>query len=209
MFLAVSIGLTCAAKKKKEVPMFPDGVTPVTEWFSDTVKVDVSALGRQYLLTDYGVEQDSAVIQTKQIQAVIDRCASEGGGVVVVPQGTFLTGALFFKPGTHLHFQDGGRLKGIDDIRHYPLVPMHMEGQQINYFAALVNADGVDGFTITGHGTIDGNAQRFWDEFWIRRKWNKQCTNRVHGQQRHYPHPAGHQGGPFLQREPPPSLQTE
>ena len=160
-----------------QTELFPDGTTPVSAWFNDTLKVDVNTLGRQYLLTDYGVAQDSAMLQTKQIQSVIDRCAHEGGGVVVVPQGTFLTGALFFKRGTHLHFQDGGRLKGIDDIRHYPLVPMHMEGQQLNYFAALVNADGVDGFTITGHGTIDGNAQRFWDEFWIRRQWNQQCTN--------------------------------
>lgn len=121
--------------------------------------------------------QDSTILQTKQIQAVIDRCATEGGGVVVVPQGTFLTGALFFRPGTHLHFLNGGRLKGIDDIRHYPLVPMHMEGLPVNYFAALVNADGTDGFTITGHGTIDGNARRFGDEFWLRRKWNSKCTN--------------------------------
>ena len=52
-----------------------------------------------------------------------------------------------------------------------------MEGQTLNYFAALVNADGVDGFTITGPGTINGNGQKYWEEFWIRRKYNPQCTN--------------------------------
>lgn len=177
VFIGISICMECLADGKKDGQTFPDGVTPVSEWFCDTAKIDVATLGRQYLLTDYGVMPDSSIVQTKRIQAVIDRCMREGGGVVVVPRGTFLTGALFFKPGTHLHLLDGARLKGIDDIRHYPLVPMHMEGQPIRYLAALINADGADGFSITGRGTIDGNARRFWDEFWIRRKWNRQCTN--------------------------------
>lgn len=52
-----------------------------------------------------------------------------------------------------------------------------MEGQTLNYFAALINADGLNGFTITGPGTINGNGLRFWEEFWIRRKFNPDCTN--------------------------------
>ena len=52
-----------------------------------------------------------------------------------------------------------------------------MEGQTLNYFAALVNADSVDGFTIAGHGTINGNGRNYWEEFWIRRQYNRQCTN--------------------------------
>ena len=156
---------------------FPDGLTPIDEWFSDTTKIDVGSLGRQYVLTDCGVTADSTAIQTKEIQKVIDRCEKDGGGVVVIPQGTFLTGALFFKKGTHLHLAEGARLKGSDDIRHYPLREMHMEGLPVRYFAALINADSADGFTITGQGTIDGNARRFWDEYWIRRKWNSSCTN--------------------------------
>ena len=177
MTVALIICLMASAKKKTMVQaLWPDG-SPMSEWSMDTAKVDVSALGRQYVITKYGVKNDPTILQTQQIQAVIDRCHQEGGGVVVIPRGTFLTGALFFKPGTHLHFEDEAVLKGIDDIRHYPLIRMHMEGQMIDYFAALVTAQNVDGFTITGRGTIDGNGLRFWEEFWIRRKWNKQCTN--------------------------------
>jgi polygalacturonase len=174
--LLVSMFYGISAKPKVTQPLWPDG-TPISEWFCDTAKVDVETLGTKYDITKYGVKNDPTILQTQQIQAVIDRCAKAGGGVIVVPRGTFLTGALFFKKGTHLHFEDGGCLKGIDDIRHYPLIQMHMEGQMIDYFAALVTAEQTDGFTITGRGTIDGNGLRFWEEFWIRRKWNKQCTN--------------------------------
>lgn len=177
--LALLLSLSIGAVAKKEVkiqPQWPDG-SVMSEWFADTAKVDVAALGRQYVITDYGVALDSTIVQTERIQQVIDRCAEEGGGVIVIPKGTFLSGALFFKKDTHLHFEEGGRLKGIDDIRHYPLIKMHMEGKMIDYFAALVTAEHCDGFTITGHGIIDGNGQRFWDEFWIRRKQNPKCTN--------------------------------
>ena len=178
LLFLLTMALSAGAGKKVSVaqPQWPDGSVMI-EWFTDTTKVDVNTLGKQYIITKYGVKNDPTILQTEQIQAVIDRCADEGGGVVVVPRGTFLSGALFFKQGTHLHFEDEAVLKGIDDIRHYPLIPMHMEGKMIDYFAALVTAQNADGFTITGHGTIDGNGLRFWEEFWIRHKWNKDCTN--------------------------------
>ena len=156
--------------------VWPDG-TPIGEWFTDTARLDPARLGRQYVVTDYGVSRDSTLLQTEALQQVIDRASADGGGVVVIPRGTFLSGALFFKKGTHLHLEEGARLKGIDAIKHYPLVDTRIEGQSRKYFAALVNANGVDGFSITGTGTIDGNGLRFWEEFWIRRRFNPECTN--------------------------------
>lgn len=143
---------------------WPDG-SEMDDWFLKAGKVDVALLGRQYVITDYGVTTDSTVVQTKTIQRVIDRCAEEGGGVVVIPQGTFLSGALFFKPGTHLHVV--GKLKGSDRIADFPVMVTRIEGETCKYFPALVNAYGVDGFSITGHGTIDGNGLRYWQDFLV------------------------------------------
>ena len=162
-------------KKKAAVDVWPDG-TVMDAWFKDTTKVDVAKLGKQYVITDFGVKQDSTVVQTAAIQAVIDRAAQNGGGVVVIPEGTYLTGALFFKQGTHLHVV--GRLKGSDRIIDFPYMTTRIEGETCTYFCALINADGLDGFTISGKGTIDGNGLNYWQEFWIRRKWNPQCTNK-------------------------------
>ena len=116
-------------------------------WFSRKEKVDVSQLGRQYVVTDYAVKRDSTLVQTDAIQRVINHAAEEGGGVIVIPEGTFLTGALFFKQGTHLHVV--GTLKGSDRIADFPLQLTRIEGETCQYFAALVNAYGLDGFTIT------------------------------------------------------------
>lgn len=155
---------------------FPDG-TEIPAWFSDTSKVDIKKLGKQYVITDYNVRSDSTVVQTVAIQNVIDQAATAGGGVIVVPKGTFLSGALFFKPNTHLHVAEGGTLKGSDNIEHYPIMPSRMEGQNLDYFPALVNAYQVNGFTISGKGTLDGNGLNYWKAFWKRRQENPKCTN--------------------------------
>ncbi len=154
---------------------FPDG-TPIEPWFSEYKPVDPAALGKQFVVTDYGVVRDSNLVQTAALQAVIDRAAGQGG-VVVIPEGVYLSGSLFFKPGTHLHIRKGGVLKGSDDISNFAIVDTRIEGQSLPYFAALVNADGVDGFTISGEGTINGNGERYWRSFWLRRKVIPKCTN--------------------------------
>ncbi|WP_339874932.1 glycosyl hydrolase family 28 protein [uncultured Algoriphagus sp.] len=175
LFLA-SLILQPSYSKQQANDTWPDG-TPISSWFHDYSKKKLEDLGKQYVLTDYGVKNDSSIIQTKQIQALIDHAEKNGGGVIVVPKGTFLSGALFFKPKTHLHIVEGAVLKGSDDIADYPLIPSRMEGQNLDYYAALVNAYGVDGFTISGHGTINGNGLKFWEAFWQRRKEDPNCTN--------------------------------
>ncbi|MCD8185728.1 MAG: exopolygalacturonase, partial [Rikenellaceae bacterium] len=92
---------------------FPDG-TPIPDWFRQNQPALLTELGPAYVLTDYGMIPDSTLLQTEKIQAVIDRAHAAGGGVVVVPEGIFLTSSLFFKPGTHLHLQEKAVLKGSD-----------------------------------------------------------------------------------------------
>lgn len=171
IFLVGISSLSLSAQDK-----FPDG-TLIPDWFRQYEAVDIVRLGKQYRITDYGVVNDSTILQTEKIQAIIDLAHQSGGGVVMIPQGTYLSGSLFFKPGTHLHLERNGVLKGSNDISHFPLVMTRMEGQTLKYFAALVNADCVDGFTISGKGTINGNGLRYWRSFWLRREFNPNCTN--------------------------------
>ena len=154
MALMLLVCTSAFAKKKQKVDLFPDG-TPIPEWFRQTDEVDISKLGKQYKITDYGVINDGN-IYTKELQALIDKIATEGGGVVVVPQGTFKTGALFFKQGVHLHLLEGGTLMGSDDCSDFPIIKTRIEGETCLYYSALVNADGIDGFTISGKGTMQG-----------------------------------------------------
>lgn len=158
------------------IERFPDG-TPVSPWFYDTRVPGPETLGPRLALTDYGIRPDGE-IHTREIQEIIDRAAAEGGGTVTVPAGVFRTGALFFRPGVHLRVEEGGVLLGSDDIADYPLTDTRIEGESCRYFAALINAEGCDGFTMLGPGAIDGCGLRSWRAFWLRRQWNPACTNK-------------------------------
>ena len=138
---------TFAAKQKAVEDKWPDG-TPVSAWFQDVKPVDISSLKR-YVLTDNGIFADGR-LHTKEIQALIDKAAANGGGVICVPQGVYMTGGLFFKQGTHLYLEDGAVLMGSDFIGDYPLGKTRIEGETCTYFGALINVDGLDGFTISG-----------------------------------------------------------
>ncbi|KDN53781.1 rhamnogalacturonidase [Flavobacterium seoulense] len=172
-FLAVT---PQAFSQKNNKDVFPDG-TKIPNWFLDATKINPSDLGKFYSVTDYGAVNDSTIVQTKAIQKTIDEAYNNGGGVVVIPKGVFMSGALFFRANTHLHVSEGATLKGSDNINDYPKMPSRIEGQSIEYFTALVNAYGINGFTITGKGTIDGNGLKYWEAFWQRRKENPNCTN--------------------------------
>lgn len=156
--------------------VFPDN-TPIEDWFYDIPETELKDLGKQYLITDHGITDDGG-IYTEEFQALIDTVSEDGGGVIVVPGGTYKTGALFFKPGVNLYIEENGVLMGSDDICDYPVCVTRIEGETCKYFPALINADGTDGIRICGKGTIDGNGEKSWKAFWLRRRWNPKCTNK-------------------------------
>ncbi len=100
---AFLIVVTCCSLQLFSQEKFPDGKI-IPDWFYKNEKTDINGLGKSFLITDYGVVNDSTLLQTEKIQAVIDLASNNGGGVIVIPEGTYLSGALFFKTGNTLAF---------------------------------------------------------------------------------------------------------
>ena len=169
------VATVSGGKVQAAADYWPDG-SEVDKWFRQEPKPRKGAQARTFNILDYGVIQDSTIVQTEAIQRAID-AAAKRGGTVLIPKGVFRSGALFFKPRTHLFFEDGATLKGSGDISDYPDAQVHIEGVLQPYAAAIINARGVNGFTISGKGIIDGDGAHWWDEFWQRREENPDCTN--------------------------------
>ena len=68
---------------------------------------------------DYGAKGDGANNDSAAIQKAIDACAAQGGGQVLLPAGTFLTGALTLRSGIDFHLANGAVLKGSANWRDY------------------------------------------------------------------------------------------
>ena len=118
----------------------------------------VSKKGGYYDITDFGAIASPSSVNTESIQAAIDMCADEGGGTVLVPADTFLTGAIFLKQHVNLEIPAGGVLKGTTNLSDYKLVRTRWEGEERIWISALINAFDMDGFSISGKGTVDGSG---------------------------------------------------
>ena len=105
---------------------FLDG-TPISDWFYDYNIPSVELLGKKYKITDYEIKDDGK-IYTAQLQNLIDIVSNNGGGVLVVPKGTYKTGALYFKQGVNLYLEKDAVLMGSDDICHYQVIETRIEG---------------------------------------------------------------------------------
>jgi polygalacturonase len=128
---------------------------------------------KRVLITEHGAVGDGRTVNTAVIQAAIDGCAASGGGVIVVPKGTFITGALFLKQGVNLCVERDGVLKGSQNTNDYPWIDTRIAGLEMKWPAALVNADGLTGLEISGPGTIDGSGERWWRDYWQTREQEK------------------------------------
>ena len=117
---------------------------------------------KQFVVTQFGAMGDGTTVNTKAIQAAIDKCsANKKGGVVVVPAGIFRSGAIFLKQGVNLLVEKDGVLKGTTNPDDYPQIQSRWEGTEEMYTASFVNAVGVTGLTLSGEGTIDGSGEEW------------------------------------------------
>ena len=131
---------------------------------------------KEWRIDDFGARDDGKV-HTRLIQCAIEAARISGGGTVVVPEGTFISGALFFRRGVNLRIDKGGVLKGSTEILDYPLMKTRIEGETGLYFPALVNADKNDGFHVSGEGTIDGSGGAYWKRLIWRWQWRRGTEN--------------------------------
>ncbi|MCC3160550.1 right-handed parallel beta-helix repeat-containing protein [Hymenobacter sp. 15J16-1T3B] len=120
-------------------------------------------------VTKYGAVADGQTLNTRAIQQAIDAAARKGGVVTFAP-GRYLTGSIFLKKGVTLHLAKGVILLGSQNLQDYPELPSRVAGIEMVWPAGLINILGQDNVAITGEGTVDGQGQPFWDNYWALRK---------------------------------------
>ena len=115
---------------------------------------------------DFGAIGDGVSLDTKAVQAAIERAAGTGG-VVNVPAGTYLCGSLWLRSNIELHLEAGAVIKGSPDIADYcnaDCCPQNVaeigHGDYITGGHLLLGVN-VEHVTISGPGKIDGNSDAF------------------------------------------------
>lgn len=138
---------------------------------------------REDIVTQYGAVGDGQTLNTKAIQSAINHCTAYGGGVVVVPEGVFMSGAIFLKQGVNLRIEKTGILKGTTSMNDYPIIKTRWEGEEREWTSAFVNAFDMNNLTINGEGTIDGSGEK-WVELYKDKKPEPSNEQPIYGRPR-------------------------
>ncbi|HSV88973.1 MAG TPA: glycoside hydrolase family 28 protein [Bacteroidales bacterium] len=131
---------------------------------------------REFYVTAFGAVGDGKTLDTEAIRAAIQACYQAGGGMVVVPEGAFLTGAIHLKSNVNLHLREGAILKFSQNPDDYlPLVFTRWEGTELYNYSPFIYAYAQENIAISGNGTLDGQADAenwwYWKGQWSRRTW--------------------------------------
>ena len=117
---------------------------------------------KEFKAVDFGVKADVERVQTAEIQALIDRAAAKGGGIVRFTPGEYVTGCIELKSGVTLYLERGAVLLGSTNPFDYR--PMARQGgpaspdARDNSTLALIVANGAHDIGVMGEGTIDGRG---------------------------------------------------
>lgn len=106
----------------------------------------------------YGAKNDGLTLNTKSINQAITDCSSRGGGVVLVPEGLWLTGPVELKSNVNLHLAKNSLLQFTKDFNQYPLVAGNWEGTPQMRNQSPIWASNQQNIAITGYGIVDGGG---------------------------------------------------
>lgn len=113
-----------------------------------------------YNVKDYGAIADTAFLSTTAIQKAIDDCAKNGGGVVWIPNGDYLTTSLVMKSNVNLHLDGGAILyasRNVDDYKNHKIKIGASDESVVEVLLIALNQKNI---SVTGTGKLHCQAVR-------------------------------------------------
>jgi len=118
----------------------------------------------------FGAAGDGKTLDTAAITKAIGAANSAGGGTVLFPPGTYLSGTLELLSNVTLYLEAGSVIEGSTDVKDYGGTAEYGFGRKYGidstgegYRVGLIVARNAHNISITGRGTIDGNGDSFFD----------------------------------------------
>ncbi len=121
----------------------------------------------KFNIIKYGAIADGKTLCTKAFEKAIAACNKKGGGIVEVPEGEYVTGAIHLKSNVNLHISKGAIVKFSTHPKDYlPVVLARWEGMDVMNYSPLIYAYKQKNIAVTGEGILDGQSSN--ENWW---KW--------------------------------------
>ena len=119
---------------------------------------------------DFGARPDATSLNTAAITAAIAAASKVGGGIVVFPPGTYVTGTFRLASNITLELQAGAVIEGSKDLDDYGEISAYGLGRDYGANSSgegskvgIIFARNAENVAIIGPGMIDGNSESFFD----------------------------------------------
>lgn len=114
---------------------------------------------KKFIITEFGATGEGKKLCTAAIQKAIDTCSKQGGGQVIVPAGTFLTGSFVLKSKVNLHLENDAILLASIYFKDFAKRTVRSAVRYQKYLnRSMIYAQGESDISVTGSGILDGNA---------------------------------------------------
>lgn len=111
---------------------------------------------KTFNIKDYGAIGDGHTLNTEAFKKTIEACSKTGGGIVIVPQGFWLTGPIELKSNINFHVDRGALILFTPDHTQYPIIKSSKRGFIV---ASPVYGINLTNIAITGEGIFDGSGE--------------------------------------------------
>jgi DNA sulfur modification protein DndE len=114
---------------------------------------------RTFNIAEYGAVSDGYTMNTKEFADAIAACVKAGGGTVLVPPGTWLTGPIKLESNINLHVEKGALVQFTKNIDEYPFV-QNPDGRSKRFGRIpLISAYKASNIAFTGEGVFNGAGE--------------------------------------------------
>lgn len=119
---------------------------------------------KTYSIIEFGAVADGVTNNAQSINKAIQACAKNGGGIVLVPDGKYLTGAIHLDNNVNLHLEEGAEILFSTNPADYPIVHTSWEGTELMSYSPLIYAYKKSNVAVTGKGILNGQAnnENWW-----------------------------------------------
>ncbi len=108
-----------------------------------------------YNILDFGAKSEANFNNKEAIQKAIDTCSNNGGGIVFIPNGFYLTGPIELKDNVNLNLANNAYVKFTKSKEEYPLRFTEYEGIRKIRAISPISAEGKNNIAITSKGILD------------------------------------------------------
>ncbi len=109
-------------------------------------------------IAEFGAIPDGHTLNTNAFSDAIRACVKKGGGTVVIPPGTWLTGPIQLASNINLHIEKGALVLFSNRLVDNPFAEPPMDGRKYDKRPSLISAYKANNVAITGEGIFDGNG---------------------------------------------------